>query len=68
MLLGMKSTLGEVELLEPWADVDTAAELEALADQLCGEPELAPAVAAWLDGPWRERAGLAPGVRAAPQQ
>ena len=54
-----RAALGEAELLESWADVDTAAELEALADQLCGEPDLAPAVAAWLDGPWRDRAGLA---------
>jgi glycosyltransferase A (GT-A) superfamily protein (DUF2064 family) len=63
-----RAALGEVELLEPWADVDTAAELEALAEQLCGEPDLAPAVAAWLDGPWQARAALAPGARAAPQQ
>jgi glycosyltransferase A (GT-A) superfamily protein (DUF2064 family) len=51
-----RTALGNAQLLEPWADVDTAAELEALANQLSGDSEVAPAVAAWLHRSWREPA------------
>jgi glycosyltransferase A (GT-A) superfamily protein (DUF2064 family) len=40
--------LGDPELLPPWADVDTAAELRSLAEQVRGDPSSAPALAAWL--------------------
>jgi glycosyltransferase A (GT-A) superfamily protein (DUF2064 family) len=42
------AALGGPVRLAPWADVDTAAELEWLAGQLAGDPAAAPAVAAWL--------------------
>ncbi len=40
--------LGDPVLLPPWPDVDSAAELRLLARELAGDPNLAPAVAAWL--------------------
>lgn len=40
--------LGDPVLLPPWPDVDSAAELRVLARELAGDPNLAPAVTAWL--------------------
>jgi glycosyltransferase A (GT-A) superfamily protein (DUF2064 family) len=45
-----RAALGEVEVLEPWADVDTGLELDALITQVRSDPELAPALTAWLRG------------------
>jgi glycosyltransferase A (GT-A) superfamily protein (DUF2064 family) len=48
VLAHTRAALGEPVLLPPWPDVDSAAELRELARQLRGDPNLAPAVAAWL--------------------
>jgi glycosyltransferase A (GT-A) superfamily protein (DUF2064 family) len=42
------AALGDPDLLPPWPDVDTAAELRQLAEELRGDPNSAPAVSAWL--------------------
>jgi glycosyltransferase A (GT-A) superfamily protein (DUF2064 family) len=44
-----REALGRAELLEPWADLDTAAEVQALSFELKRDPSRAPALAAWLD-------------------
>ena len=41
-----RAVLGEVEVLEPWADVDTGEDLEALVRQVRADPGLAPALTA----------------------
>jgi len=43
-----RSALGGPVELEPWQDVDTAADLECLARRLQEDPWAAPAVAHWL--------------------
>jgi glycosyltransferase A (GT-A) superfamily protein (DUF2064 family) len=48
VLAHTRAALGDPELLPPWPDVDTAAELRALAGDLAADPDAAPAVAAWL--------------------
>jgi len=45
-----RSALGAPVELEPWQDVDTAADLECLARRLQEDPWAAPAVAHWLAG------------------
>jgi glycosyltransferase A (GT-A) superfamily protein (DUF2064 family)/molybdopterin-guanine dinucleotide biosynthesis protein A len=45
-----RAALGELEILEPWADVDTVDELDTLISQVRSDPELAPALTAWLRG------------------
>src|ERR1700730_4101259 len=45
-----RAVLGELEVLEPWADVDTGEDLEALVGQVRADPGLAPALTAWLNG------------------
>jgi glycosyltransferase A (GT-A) superfamily protein (DUF2064 family) len=52
-----RAALGPAHVLEPWADVDTAAELETLAAELERDPGRAPSVAAWLRREWEEAAG-----------
>ena len=52
-----RRALGRVELLPPWADVDTAADLEELSAQLKGDSSQAPAVATWLDQYRGQRVG-----------
>ena len=52
-----RRALGRVELLQPWADVDTAADLEELSAQLKGDSSQAPAVATWLDQYRGQRVG-----------
>jgi glycosyltransferase A (GT-A) superfamily protein (DUF2064 family) len=49
-----RRALGAVQVLEPWPDVDTAAELAALAVELSRDPSRAPAVRAWLEEERRE--------------
>jgi glycosyltransferase A (GT-A) superfamily protein (DUF2064 family) len=48
VLAHTRAALGEPVLLPPWPDVDEVEELRELANQLRGEPNLAPAVSAWL--------------------
>jgi glycosyltransferase A (GT-A) superfamily protein (DUF2064 family) len=43
-----RAALGDPVLLPPWPDVDTADELRRLAREVRGDPNSAPAVAAWL--------------------
>jgi hypothetical protein len=43
-----RAMLGEVEVLEPWADVDTPEELEVLLAEVRSDPARAPALTAWL--------------------
>jgi glycosyltransferase A (GT-A) superfamily protein (DUF2064 family) len=50
-----RDALGEVQVLEPWADVDTGQELDALIAHVRSDPELAPALTAWLRGSWDRR-------------
>lgn len=50
VLAWTRSALGGAAELEPWADVDTTAELEQLAQHLVRDPMAAPAVASWLAG------------------
>ena len=59
VLAHTRAALGDPVLLPPWPDVDSAEELRGLAEQLRGEPNLAPAVAAWLSdhGSGLEEAG-----------
>jgi hypothetical protein len=59
-----RAALGEVQVLEPWADVDTHQELRDLVGQVRSSPNLAPALTAWLDGSGADglRAGRAPGA------
>jgi glycosyltransferase A (GT-A) superfamily protein (DUF2064 family) len=59
VLTHTRAALGDPVLLPAWPDVDSAEELRELADQLRGEPNLAPAVAAWLShhGSGLEEAG-----------
>jgi hypothetical protein len=52
-----REALGRAELLEPWSDVDTAADVRALSAELRGEPSRAPAVAAWFDRYRPQRVG-----------
>jgi glycosyltransferase A (GT-A) superfamily protein (DUF2064 family) len=48
VLAHTRAALGDPVPLPPWPDVDDVEELRELAGQLRGEPNLAPAVAAWL--------------------
>jgi len=48
VLAHTRAALGDPELLPPWPDVDTGADLRALAGDLAADPAAAPAVAAWL--------------------
>lgn len=48
VLAHTRGALGDPALLPPWPDVDTAAELQQLASEVRGDPNSAPAVAAWL--------------------
>jgi glycosyltransferase A (GT-A) superfamily protein (DUF2064 family) len=59
VLAHTRAALGDPVLLPPWPDVDSAAELRELVRQLRGDPNLAPAVAAWLSdhGSGLEEAG-----------
>jgi glycosyltransferase A (GT-A) superfamily protein (DUF2064 family) len=59
-----RAALGEVEALEPWADVDTGQELQALVSQVRSDPSLAPALTDWLNG--CRDGGSADGNRAEP--
>jgi hypothetical protein len=52
-----RESLGRVRVLEPWPDVDTAADLDFLAAELEKDPLRAPAVAGWLHRAWEEEAG-----------
>jgi glycosyltransferase A (GT-A) superfamily protein (DUF2064 family) len=45
-----RAALGQVEVLEPWADVDTPQELDDLLAQVRADPVLAPALTSWLGG------------------
>lgn len=59
--LHARAALGGAELLEPWPDVDTPAELEALVAQVSADPGLAPALSAWLcSSGWDGRGSAAP--------
>jgi glycosyltransferase A (GT-A) superfamily protein (DUF2064 family) len=52
-----RDALGDVEVLEPWADVDTRQDLEVLVAEVRLDPSLAPALAAWLNGDGAEAKG-----------
>jgi glycosyltransferase A (GT-A) superfamily protein (DUF2064 family) len=47
-----RAALGDVQVLKPWADVDTQEDLAALVAELRRDPALAPALTAWLQDDW----------------
>jgi glycosyltransferase A (GT-A) superfamily protein (DUF2064 family) len=52
-----RAALSDVQALEPWADVDTEADLAVLVAELQREPALAPALAAWVRDRWESVEG-----------